>query len=419
MRNKLGLILTLAAAMPLAACSVDEAAETGGYDTGFASEGGEGDSAGLSTGAEGGDPGGGTSGGDGGPAGEEGGAEEGETEGPDTQPGQLTAGEWSDLDHWDFWLGLADSEWLEFLTEWGIDTSVRVPVRVVSGDVPVVDVAVSLSDANQSVLWEARTDAHGDVELWPGLFSSAIEWPLTIRVGNESAVLDEPPSAEDPIVIQAAGGAVDPALDLMFVVDTTGSMSDELEYLKAELGNVIERVEDELGGDVDLRLSVNFYRDEGDAYVVRSFPFTVDVDEALGQIAAQSADGGGDYPEAVHAALADAVDNHEWRGSARSRLLFFALYAPPHDTQDVHSSIAESVRSLAEEGVRVIPLGASGIDKHTEFLMRNIDIATGGTYTFLTDDSGIGNSHLEPSVGDYEVELLNDLMVRLIVDSMG
>jgi hypothetical protein len=40
---------------------------------------------------------------------------------------------------------------------------------------------------------------------------------------------------------------------------------------------------------------------------------------------------------------------------------------------------------------------------------------TNGTYVFITNDSGIGNEHLEPSVGEYEVELLNELLVRLIL----
>jgi hypothetical protein len=57
---------------------------------------------------------------------------------------------------------------------------------------------------------------------------------------------------------------------------------------------------------------------------------------------------------------------------------------------------------------------ASGADKDTEFLMRFFAISTGGTYVFITDHSGVGNPHLIPSVGEYTVEPLNDLMVRLI-----
>jgi hypothetical protein len=44
---------------------------------------------------------------------------------------------------------------------------------------------------------------------------------------------------------------------------------------------------------------------------------------------------------------------------------------------------------------------------------------TGGTYTFLTNHSGIGNDHLEPTIGDYEVEKLNDLMIRVIKEYCG
>ena len=46
--------------------------------------------------------------------------------------------------------------------------------------------------------------------------------------------------------------------------------------------------------------------------------------------------------------------------------------------------------------------------------MRQIAILTGGTYVFITDHSGIGNSHLEPSIGKYKVEFLNELMARVI-----
>lgn len=68
----------------------------------------------------------------------------------------------------------------------------------------------------------------------------------------------------------------------------------------------------------------------------------------------------------------------------------------------------------AEKGIKIISVTASGIDKETEFLMRFISISTNGTYVFITDHSGIGESHLEPTVGQYQVEYLNDLMVRLI-----
>jgi hypothetical protein len=68
----------------------------------------------------------------------------------------------------------------------------------------------------------------------------------------------------------------------------------------------------------------------------------------------------------------------------------------------------------AKKGIKIIPVAASGVDKNTEFMLRFFAIATSGTYVFLTNDSGIGGDHIQASVGEYEVEQLNDLIVRLI-----
>ena len=48
--------------------------------------------------------------------------------------------------------------------------------------------------------------------------------------------------------------------------------------------------------------------------------------------------------------------------------------------------------------------------------MRTLAIATNGRLLFLTDDSGIGDAHAEPSVGPYRVEKANDLIFRLILE---
>ena len=50
--------------------------------------------------------------------------------------------------------------------------------------------------------------------------------------------------------------------------------------------------------------------------------------------------------------------------------------------------------------------------------MRFIDIATGGTYLFLTDDSGIGAGHATPHIGEYEPALLRELIIRIINESV-
>ena len=98
------------------------------------------------------------------------------------------------------------------------------------------------------------------------------------------------------------------------------------------------------------------------------------------------------------------------------------LDAPPHSEAEIagiNNDMTSYVKSMSEKGIRFIPLASSGVNTETEFLLRSWAVMTGGTYTFLTDHSGIGNSHLEPTIGDYEVEKLNDLMVRIIKEYCG
>ena len=95
--------------------------------------------------------------------------------------------------------------------------------------------------------------------------------------------------------------------------------------------------------------------------------------------------------------------------------LFLILDAPPHhETPSVVTQIQELTEKAASKGIKIIPITASGIQKDTEFLMRFIAMVTNSTYVFITNDSGIGNDHIEATVGEYDVEYLNDLMVRLV-----
>ncbi|MEE2750167.1 MAG: VWA domain-containing protein [Myxococcota bacterium] len=339
-------------------------------------------------------------------------------ENQESQSGLLSAAEWNDLEHWDFWRDLLEDEnadWGNLEASWGLDTAHRVPVQVISEDQPVEDAAIELLDDQGRRLWASRTDSAGEADLFapPGS-----QGPFALKIEGE--LLWEGDVAErvsQRISIQASPSPTpDPVIDLMFVVDTTGSMADELEYLKVELEDVISRVKSQTG--LDIRISVNFYRDVGDEYVVRSFPFTTDVQIASQQLSRQQAGGGGDYPEALDAALENAVFEHEWSDSARARLLFPLLDAPPHQSRSTLASLQQTIEAAALSGIRVLPIAGSGIDKSTEFLLRAMDVLTGGTYIFLTDDSGIGGAHLEPTVGQYEVEPLNDLLIRVIEEAV-
>ena len=200
---------------------------------------------------------------------------------------------------------------------------------------------------------------------------------------------------------------------IAFIVDATGSMSDEIDFLKADLTNIITTVRTRHDG-ADIRTAALFYRDEGDDYLTRVSDFTSSLPETVSFIREQNADGGGDYPEAVHTALETGLQKLSWQEEGAVRLAFMLLDAPPHKRADVIASLQQSIPMYAKLGIRIIPVAASGVDKPTEFFLRFASIATDGTYVFITNHSGIGNDHMEATVGDYQVELLNELIIRLI-----
>ena len=144
--------------------------------------------------------------------------------------------------------------------------------------------------------------------------------------------------------------------------------------------------------------------------MVRSFPLTDDLAGFATFLNKQEAQGGGDFPEAMHEAMAAGL-KFDWREDAAAINLLVAD-APPHNDK-----IAETWRSalLARtRGIHIVPISGSGIDKSAEFLMRAMAQLTGGRYIFLTDDSGVGGKHKEAEVDCYVVTRLDGLVERVI-----
>ena len=192
----------------------------------------------------------------------------------------------------------------------------------------------------------------------------------------------------------------------MFILDTTGSMGDEIAYLQKDFSSIAKEVEHE-----GLTFSIDFYRDEGDAYVTKTNGFTSDADAIIDLLNKESANGGGDTPEAVAKILEETLIKAQW--SEKSNKIAFLIFdAPPHDGTD--ETIERAVKAAAEKGIKVVPVVASNADRETELFGRALAVMTGANYVFLTDDSGVGGSHLEPIIGEYEVELLHDIIVRNI-----
>ncbi len=329
--------------------------------------------------------------------------------------GLITASAWDDNRYYDSWGDLFisaennDGKAGRFVGfNWGFNTRGRVTVTVTSNGAPVAGATVSAED------FTAKTNASGIAYV----FTSKPHGELTVTSGEYSATAAFTTDERELTVTLDGAKQKRNVIELMFVVDVTGSMGDELYYLKNELSDVVGRVAEQNEGAV-INLALLFYRDFVDTEVFKYYDFTNVTDEAglaaqQAAIDSRNAWGGGDTPEAVDEALELAVGK-QWSDDATTKLIFLVLDAPPHSDGEGVDRYRSAVMSAAEKGIRICPIICSGADTLTEYLTREAAICTGGTFVFITDDSGIGNPHHDPELPNTVVEALNSLMVRLIV----
>ena len=346
---------------------------------------------------------------------------------PDDQIGVLTAGRWNDNANWGFFKNLVTTGKITFPV-YDLDPVSRSAVTVKNESGAAVEgikVEAVYSDDN-SVIWSGVSNKEGTAYLF--LPTSADRtWKVRIYdpegnvvyTGAEDYAL--PGKKEDGVPdsqSRTTGYPEELALtvettsktyantQVMFILDTTGSMGDELTYLQADFGKIMERVT-----APGVSYSWNFYRDAGDEYVTRTNGFETDVNVLKKLLYNEAAAGGGDTPEAVAEILTETMNSEDWKADCK-KIAFLIFDAPPH--AEKAAVVAAAVAKAAEQGIRVVPIVASNADRDTELFGRALAIMTDGEYVFLTDDSGVGDSHLEPIIGDYEVQKLGDIIVDII-----
>lgn len=321
-------------------------------------------------------------------------------EAEDVTAGKLTAGEVNDFTKWQLWPSILDSTHKAYVKDWRLEARERYTVQVTNRHgYPIVNYPVSLTDRNGNTVYQAVTDNTGKAELWNGLVGKRAD---VQQDAWTNIILDEPCQASDEV-------------DVLFVFDATGSMGDELRYLREEMKDVIARAKEATGG-LSIRTGAVVYRDHGDEYLTRISRLTEDIATTQSFIDRQEANGGGDYPEAIPEALMAALNSGGWSDQARARIAFLILDAPCHEDSATIALLHDQILNAAALGVRIVPVVCSGLDESGELLMRSIALATNGTSFFLTDDSGIGHTHLKPTTDSLKVEHLNDMLVRTIVE---
>lgn len=325
-------------------------------------------------------------------------------------PGQLTVCAYDDNANWDYYQSLITrgqetGAFFDYQEKYKLSNNrIRLTIK------DKVIAKISLLNDNDEVEFTTFSDNFGNAYLFNSEKRDTYKVKVTYTKDNEQVekVLEVSDNSELDLETEKKNNSV---MQLMFVIDTTGSMGDEITYLQSEVKDVIQRIKTQ-NDNITIYLAIMVYRDHGDDYVTKYFDFTTDIDAQIANLSKEHADGGGDFEEAVDEAFTKAA-TCQWLTNSSTNVLIHIADAPSHDS-DVNKWF-NAVNKLASQNVKIINVASSGIDKATEYLFRNECIRTGGYYCYLTNDSGIGGDHIEATVEEKPtVEYLNECLIRLI-----
>ncbi len=317
-----------------------------------------------------------------------------------------------------------------------VDVSERHVVKVVtSNGRPVLGAEVLFYDG-QDLLTTLRTTAHGTVYFFPKAYTgSSSSINVLVRKGQDSAEFQLTRGSSD-VAWEIALGArpTEPPvnLDVMLLIDATGSMETQIEQLKNNILSISAQVA-ALPSRPNLRFGMVSYRDVGDEYVTRVTDFTPKVDNFQDELLHVYAMGGGDTPEAMNEGLHRAIWDVNWRVDDTVSLIILVADAPPHIDEPGYGQdydYAQEMKNAASLGIKIYPIIAdtgnveAEYRNQAEFVYRQIAQFTGGHFIFVTSEetpqsSGEQGTDLSVQEDDYTVENLDALVVRLIQEELA
>ena len=178
-------------------------------------------------------------------------------------------------------------------------------------------------------------------------------------------------------------------VEVVFVLDTTGSMSSLIDGAKKKIWAIANGIVDQ-NPDADIYVGLVGYRDIGDEYVTKYFPLTTDIQQIYGELLTFRADGGGDTPESVNEALDVAVTRLGWsdpKTTKASRIIFLVGDAPPHMDYKQDRKYQEVVSEAVQRGIIVNAVQCGDMLSTTE-IWKEIASLGKGEYMHLPQDGG-------------------------------
>ena len=332
----------------------------------------------------------------------------------------VKAGEWDDnANYRDFLAYIGAAGGIEKLN---VSNRQFVVVEDAQGKgVPNCALKISEGETNVSLV----TMASGRAILFPKAHNlSSNTFKVSATCGSKNATATGTIDASEPdgvTRLKLSASRVEaqkPVVELAFVLDTTGSMSEEIESVKETLDKVVKRFDN----SATIRVGLVEYKDKGDSFVTKVYPFTTDLVAFRKQIDGISASGGGDTPEDVNSGLAATLSELKWSADASSRLAFLIADAPPHLDYPNGVPYSASAKKAAAAGIKVHTISASGMDDVGQAVFRQVAQFTGGSNMFVLrggagpQSAGAGDvkSSCGPTHDNFTSGNLDELIIRKV-----
>lgn len=307
----------------------------------------------------------------------------------------------------------------------------RVIVKVTdSAGKPVANAKVTVRDGAGKSLASGQSYADGSFYLYPleyekgGTDIKKYKVAVDSPAGKAELLVDR--NGPRSVEIKLGGKRTAPAavpMDMLFILDTTGSMGEEIERLRATIEIIYNNLV-AVTPKPAIRFGMVLYKDRGDSYVTRKVPFTADLDSFQASLELVSAGGGGDYPEDLQAALKDAIQGMDWNPAAL-KLSFVVTDASPQLYPDETFTYADAARAAKAKGIKIYTVGAGGMGVDGEYPLRQLSQYTAARYIFLTygekgEAAGGATGSVSHHTGDnFVTDKLEAIVIRFAKEELS
>ncbi|MGL4490933.1 MAG: vWA domain-containing protein [Rhizobiaceae bacterium] len=177
-------------------------------------------------------------------------------------------------------------------------------------------------------------------------------------------------------------------VEVVFVLDTTGSMADLIDGAKKKIWSIASTIVD-TNPDADIAMGLVAYRDRGDDYITLPTALSDDVQGLYGELIKLQAEGGGDSPESVNEALDKAISDMKWTDGANTkRIVFLVGDAPPHMDYEQEKQYPAILKDAAKRKITVNAVQAGDAPETTP-IWQEIAQYGGGRFIPIPQSGGV------------------------------